>query len=245
LEGAGSIVERPLIVALDFEGKEKVQTFLSSFQEPLFVKVGMELYFKEGPSIIYFLKEKGHRIFLDLKLHDIPNTVRQAMKNLARLGVDIVNVHASGGMKMMEAALEGLEQGTPLGQNRPKIIAVTQLTSTSESVLKEEILIETSLMETVLHYAKLAQKSGLDGVVCSTHEVERIREVCGESFLTITPGIRLANDHHNDQVRVATPRLAREKGSTGIVVGRSITKAKDPYEAYMIVKKDWECGEDG
>lgn len=238
-------MERPLIVALDFENKDKVQTFLSSFQEPLYVKVGMELYFQEGPAIISFLKEEGHRIFLDLKLHDIPNTVKQAMKGLARLGIDLVNVHAAGGMKMMEAALEGLEMGTPSGKKRPHIIAVTQLTSISEHMLKEEILIETPLMETVLHYAKLAQTCGLDGVVCSTHEVERIRNVCGESFMTITPGIRLPNDQHNDQVRVASPRLAREKGATGIVIGRSITKAEDPVHAYMTVKKDWECGFNG
>ncbi len=241
MEGAGIIVERPLIVALDFESKEKVQTFLCPFQEPLYVKVGMELFFGEGPSIISYLKEEGHRIFLDLKLHDIPNTVKQAMRRLARLEIDLVNVHAAGGINMMEAALEGLDMGTSSGRKRPNIIAVTQLTSTSERMLKEEILIETPLLKTVLHYAKLAKESGLDGVVCSPNEVESIREACGESFMTITPGIRMQDDPHHDQVRVATPRLAREKGATGIVVGRSITKADDPVEAYMRVKKDWEC----
>lgn len=231
---------KPLIVALDFENRKKVESFLQQFNESLYVKVGMELYFQEGPQMIAYLKEKGHRIFLDLKLHDIPNTVKQAMKGLARLGVDMVNVHAQGGKKMMEAALEGLEAGVMGNEQRPILIAVTQLTSTDESMLRNDLNIQSTVLDSVLHLAQSTKQSGLDGVVCSSHEVLRIREVCGEDFQTITPGIRLAGDNQNDQVRVATPKFAREMGATGIVVGRSITKAIDPYEAYVRVKQEWE-----
>lgn len=232
---------RTPIVALDFPSQREVEQFLSHFgEEQLFVKVGMELFYREGTSILKYLKERNHRIFLDLKLHDIPNTVKSAMRNLAILGVDMVNVHAAGGVSMMKAALEGLQEGTPAGQKRPICIAVTQLTSTSEEVMQRELWIEKSLEETVLHYAKLAQDSGLDGVVCSTLEVPNIRNKCGEEFVTVTPGIRMADDQVNDQVRIATPARARELGSTYIVVGRSITKAANPREAYETVTKQWE-----
>lgn len=233
--------QRPLILALDFANKAKALQFLQHFHEPLFVKVGMELFFQEGPSIIEVLKQDGHHIFLDLKLHDIPNTVKQTMKGLAKLGADLITIHAGGGRKMMEAAMEGIEAGMNSGNNnRPMVVAVTQLTSTSPEMLANELLIEKPLHKTVLHYAANAKKSGVDGVVCSVHEVQEIKKVCGESFFAVTPGIRLERDHVDDQVRVSTPKFAREQGSDAIVVGRTITKAKDPYQAYQEVKKEWE-----
>nr|BAO57447.1 orotidine 5'-phosphate decarboxylase [uncultured Geobacillus sp.] len=233
-------MNHPFIVALDFPTAEDVKTFLQPFQhESLFVKVGMELYYQERPEIIRYLKEQGHRIFLDLKLHDIPNTVKRAMQGLACLGVDLVNVHVAGGMKMMEAALEGLDAGTPSGESRPYCIAVTQLTSTNEQMLREQLLIERSMEETVLHYASLAHKSGLDGVVCSAKEVPLIRQAFGESFLTVTPGIRFATDEKNDQARVVTPYEARKLGASAIVVGRSITRAADSYAAYERLQREW------
>ncbi|MFT4401009.1 orotidine-5'-phosphate decarboxylase [Bacillus sp. SW14] len=229
------------IIALDFATAEETLAFLAPFQqEPLFVKVGMELFYQEGPSIVKQLKERNCELFLDLKLHDIPTTVNKAMKRLAGLGVDLVNVHAAGGKKMMQAALEGLEEGTPAGQKRPSLIAVTQLTSTSEQMMKDELLIEKALIDTVVHYSKLAEESGLDGVVCSVHEAKAIYEAVSPSFLTVTPGIRLSEDAANDQIRVATPAIAREKGSSAIVVGRSIAKAKDPVKAYEAVRLEWE-----
>jgi orotidine-5'-phosphate decarboxylase len=234
-------VKNPFIVALDFPTGEDVKAFLQSFpRESLFVKVGMELYYQEGPAIIHYLKEQGHRIFLDLKLHDIPNTVKRAMQGLARLGVDLVNVHAAGGTVMMEAALEGLEAGTPNGERRPYCIAVTQLTSTSEQMLRNELWIDRPMEETVLHYASLAKKSGLDGVVCSAKEVPLIRKHCGEAFLTVTPGIRFADDEKNDQVRVVTPYEARKLGASFIVVGRSITRAENPIAAYERLQQEWK-----
>nr|WLW35596.1 PyrF_V [synthetic construct] len=229
------------IIALDFASAEETLAFLAPFQqEPLFVKVGMELFYQEGPSIVKQLKERNCELFLDLKLHDIPTTVNKAMKRLASLGVDLVNVHAAGGKKMMQAALEGLEEGTPAGKKRPSLIAVTQLTSTSEQIMKDELLIEKSLIDTVVHYSKQAEESGLDGVVCSVHEVKAIYQAVSPSFLTVTPGIRMSEDAANDQVRVATPAIAREKGSSAIVVGRSITKAEDPVKAYKAVRLEWE-----
>lgn len=229
------------IIALDFASAEETLAFLAPFQqEPLFVKVGMELFYQEGPSIVKQLKERNCELFLDLKLHDIPTTVNKAMKRLASLGVDLVNVHAAGGKKMMQAALEGLEEGTPAGKKRPSLIAVTQLTSTSEQVMKDELLIEKSLIDTVVHYSKQAEESGLDGVVCSVHEAKAIYQAVSPSFLTVTPGIRMSEDAANDQVRVATPAIAREKGSSAIVVGRSITKAEDPVKAYKAVRLEWE-----
>ncbi|WMW41717.1 orotidine-5'-phosphate decarboxylase [Bacillus subtilis] len=229
------------IIALDFASAEETLAFLAPFQqEPLFVKVGMELFYQEGPSIVKQLKERNCELFLDLKLHDIPTTVNKAMKRLASLGVDLVNVHAAGGKKMMQAALEGLEEGTPAGKKRPSLISVTQLTSTSEQIMKDELLIEKSLIDTVVHYSKQAEESGLDGVVCSVHEAKAIYQAVSPSFLTVTPGIRMSEDAANDQVRVATPAIAREKGSSAIVVGRSITKAEDPVKAYKAVRLEWE-----
>ncbi|MBB5323747.1 orotidine-5'-phosphate decarboxylase [Anoxybacillus tepidamans] len=237
-------MDQPFIVALDFSLKREVNEFLRPFSRtPLFVKVGMELYYQEGPAIIAELKEQGHRIFLDLKLHDIPNTVKQAMKGLARLGVDLVNVHAAGGTNMMQAALEGLELGTPSGARRPHCIAVTQLTSTSEQMLRDELWIARPMEETVLHYAELAKESGLDGVVCSAKEVPLIREHFGETFVTVTPGIRFADEAKGDQVRVVTPAEARKLGANFIVVGRSITRALDPYAAYERLQWEWNGGE--
>jgi orotidine-5'-phosphate decarboxylase len=234
-------MKNPFIIALDFPNKEEVKSFLAHFPyENLFVKVGMELFYQEGPSIISELKKRGHSIFLDLKLHDIPNTVKRAMIGLASLGVDIVNVHAAGGTAMMEAALEGLEKGTHLHGQRPLCLAVTQLTSTSEEVMRTELLINHQLQEVVFHYASLAKQSGLDGIVCSALEAGMVKDKIGEGFLTVTPGIRLNTDYHHDQIRVVTPSMARELGAGAIVVGRSITKAKDPLHAYKMMKSAWE-----
>lgn len=234
-------MDRSLIIALDFPSRKEVFQFLEHFRhEKLFVKVGMELFYQEGPSIIDELKNQGHNIFLDLKLHDIPNTVKNAMKGLAKLGCDLVNVHASGGQEMMMAAIEGLEEGTSSGRKRPFCIAVTQLTSTSEEQMKREQLVEVSLEQSVLHYAKLAKEAGLDGVVSSSHEVEMINKHIESPFITVTPGIRLQDDAVGDQKRVATPKFAREAGATAIVVGRGITKSKDPLASYYMYKKAWE-----
>ncbi|MDF1506648.1 orotidine-5'-phosphate decarboxylase [Robertmurraya sp. DFI.2.37] len=234
-------MNNPLIIALDFPNKNEVLQFLNPFQdEKLFVKVGMELFYQEGPQIIQEIKEKEHQIFLDLKLHDIPNTVYSAMKGLAKLGCDLVNVHAAGGKEMMMAALEGLEAGTNAGEKRPSCIAVTQLTSTSEQQMKSEQLIEATLQESVLHYSLIAQEAGIDGVVCSSHEVAMIRQHLGKEFLTVTPGIRLNYDLVQDQKRVATPEEARNAGVSAIVVGRGITKAEEPFKSYQAYKQAWE-----
>ncbi|MEH7122926.1 orotidine-5'-phosphate decarboxylase [Bacillus sp. JJ1532] len=234
-------MDKSIIIALDFAGKNEVFRFLENFgDEKLFLKVGMELYYQEGPGIVHDLKAQGHDVFLDLKLHDIPNTVRSAMKGLARLGCDLVNVHAAGGKEMMEAALEGLDAGTGTGQARPACIAVTQLTSTSEEQMKKEQLINVSLEESVLHYASLAKQAGMDGVVCSTFEASPITQVLGNSFLTVTPGIRLKSDDVQDQKRVATPEFAKSEGVSAIVVGRSITKSENPLEKYFMFKQSWE-----
>ena len=226
-----------LIVALDFPSEKETFAFLDHFKEPIYVKVGMELFYREGIDIIKRIKERGHRIFLDLKLHDIPNTVKSAMRNLALADVDMVNLHAAGGKKMMEEALAGLEEGSK-GKNRPLCIAVTQLTSTSPDVLKRELLIDTPLPETVLHYARMASEAGLDGVVCSVHEARNIHRACGDGFLTITPGIRPAGASQDDQVRIATPAYAKEQGSDFIVVGRPITQAEDKVQAYKSIIAD-------
>ena len=229
------------IIALDFASAEDAYQFLTPFDQSLFVKVGMELYLQEGPSIVYTLKEMGHDVFLDLKLHDIPHTVGQAMKGLARLGADLVNVHAAGGVAMMIAAYEGLEAGTAGGHIRPSIIAVTQLTSTSEQQMKQEQLIQTTMEKSVVHYAELAKTAALDGVVCSVLESKKIAEACGAEFLRVTPGIRLAEGEAHDQIRVATPANARILGSSHIVVGRAITKAENPVQAYETILKMWEA----
>lgn len=228
------------IIALDFPSEKDVLQFLNQFHEPLFVKIGMELYLQQGPSIVAKVKELGHDVFLDLKLHDIPNTVKSAMKGLAGLGVDLVNVHAAGGIHMMQGALEGLEAGTPSGASRARLIAVTQLTSTTEQQLWDEQKIQVPLIESVLHYAKISKQAGLDGVVCSVHEAVFIGEACGEDFLRVTPGIRLAGGESHDQKRVATPDFARNNGSSFIVVGRAITNAADPVSSYQTVVDLWE-----
>lgn len=239
VEGVGNM-EYPVIIALDFPSGAEVSHFLRKFpDEPLFVKVGMELFYREGPAIVQQIKGMGHSVFLDLKLHDIPNTVGRAMKGIARLGVDLVTVHAAGGTEMMKAALAGLDQGTGAAQKRPKCVAVTQLTSTSEWQMQKEQLVLSTLEQSVYHYAKLAKQSGLDGVISSVHEAPIIRHL-GEEFLIITPGIRLENDDVRDQKRVATPKQARQSGASAIVVGRSITESHDPYETYLKIKQQWE-----
>ena len=220
---------KDVIIACDFDSKEKVLNFLDKFQdEKPFVKIGMELYYAEGPEIVKEIKKRGHKIFLDLKLHDIPNTVKKSMSVLSKLDVDMTNLHAGGTINMMKSAIEGLtrEDGT-----RPILIAVTQLTSTDEESMKKDLLIDKPLDEVVMHYAKNAQISGLDGVVCSPLEAGKVHGVCGENFLTITPGVRLEGDAKGDQKRVTTPKLAKELGSDYIVVGRSITGARDPVSA--------------
>lgn len=228
------------IIALDFPGEQEVMKFLAQFNDKLFVKIGMELYMQEGPDIVRKVKDQGHDIFLDLKLHDIPNTVKSAMKGLARLGVDLVNVHAAGGQAMMEGALEGLEAGTEAGKERAALIAVTQLTSTTEQQMQNEQKIALSLTESVLHYAQLTKQAGLNGVVCSVHEAKAIREACGEDFLRVTPGIRMLGGDAHDQKRIATPDGAKKDGSSLIVVGRAITGATNPVQAYKEVCELWE-----
>jgi orotidine-5'-phosphate decarboxylase len=239
-EGAGKSMNNSLIIALDFANRKEVEQFLQPFKsKELFVKVGMELFYQEGPEIVHYLKENGHRIFLDLKLHDIPNTVKSAMKGLAKLECDLVNVHAAGGKEMMRAALEGLEEGTGAGRERPACIAVTQLTSTSEEQMNKEQLISGSLEQSVLHYASLAKDAGLDGVVCSAWEAVAIRENLGDKFHTVTPGVRMPEDSTGDQKRIATPEFARSSGVTSIVVGRSITRSIDPVKSYDKWMEAW------
>ena len=228
------------IIALDFPDFREVEIFLAHFNdEKLFVKVGMELYYQAGPQIISYLKEQGHQVFLDLKLHDIPNTVESAMRGLAKLGVDMTNVHASGGKAMMEAALKGLKEGTPAGKKRPLLIAVTQLTSTSEAAMHLEQLIPVSLIDSVIHYAKLAQAAGLDGVVCSPLEAQAIKEATSDNFLRVTPGIRPNDAKSDDQKRIATPTIAKQIGATHIVVGRPVTRAENPIQAYLDILYEW------
>lgn len=221
---------KDVIIACDFSSHEEVFAFLDKMGEARpFLKIGMELFYSEGPQIVKDLKARGHKLFLDLKLHDIPNTVAKSMSVLSRLDVDMVNLHAAGTRAMMEAALEGLIR--PDG-TRPLLIAVTQLTSTSEERMQKELLISAGIEETVLHYGENARLAGLDGVVCSPLEASAIKNRCGQDFLTITPGIRFADGEKGDQVRVMTPEQAREIGSDYIVVGRPITAAADPKAAY-------------
>ena len=221
---------KDVIVALDFDGREKTLAFLDRFtEEKPFVKIGMELFYAEGPSVVREIRARGHKIFLDLKLHDIPNTVKKAMAALSALDVDIVNVHAAGTGAMMSAALAGLTR--PDG-TRPLLIAVTQLTSTDQDMLEKELWIEKPMEEVVLHYAEIASIVGLDGVVCSPLEAGSIHERCGRNFLTVTPGVRFAGGDAGDQKRITTPAKARELGSDYIVVGRPITQAEDPVAAY-------------
>jgi orotidine-5'-phosphate decarboxylase len=230
------------IIALDFSTREQVIDFLKQFEEPVYVKIGMELTYACGLDIIREVKAMGHKIFLDLKLHDIPNTVKGGMKNLAALGVDIVNCHCAGGIEMMKAAKQGLIEGTPEGKEVPKLIGVTILTSTSQEAMNQELGIPGAVLDTVVHYAKNAKEAGLDGVVCSVHEARAIHEACGNDFMTVTPGIRLAGNSVDDQKRVATPALARQQGCDMIVVGRSITKAENPAETYSLIEKEISDG---
>ncbi len=228
---------KDVIVALDFPGAKETFEFLDLFgEEKPFVKIGMELFYAEGPAVIKEIKKRGHKIFLDLKLHDIPNTVKKAMRSLLSLGADIYNLHAAGGSEMMKAAIEGLtrENGT-----RPLLIAVTQLTSTDERTLREELLIGSGMEKTVQSYALNAKNSGLDGVVCSPLEAGKTHEICGENFLTVTPGVRFADGDRGDQKRIATPERARMLGSDYIVVGRPITAAQDPKAAYERCVKEF------
>ena len=226
-------MNRDVIIACDFKDKADTLAFLDQFQEEKpFVKIGMELFYGEGPDIVRAIKDRGHKIFLDLKLHDIPNTVHKAMKNLARLGVDMTNVHAAGTIDMMRAAQEGLGADALL-------IAVTQLTSTTEERMQRELLINAPIADTVAHYARNAKEAGLRGVVCSPLEAALVKDACGRDFITVTPGIRFADGDVGDQKRIMTPALARETGTEFIVVGRPITQAADAVAAYRRVCKDF------
>ena len=223
-------MSKDVIIACDFKSKNEVLNFLDLFtEEKPFIKIGMELYYAEGPDIVREIKKRGHKIFLDLKLNDIPNTVEKSMKVLSNLDVDICNLHASGGIKMMEAAMHGL---TREDGSRPLLIAVTQLTSISEEIMQKELLINKPLDEVVMKYAENAKIAGLDGVVCSPLEARKVKDVCGEDFLTVTPGVRFSDGDAGDQARVTTPAQAKEIGSDYIVVGRPITQAENPVEAY-------------
>ena len=231
-------MNRDVIIACDFPNRETTLAFLDRFQggRKPFVKIGMELFYGAGPEIVREIKARGHRIFLDLKLHDIPNTVKKAMQVLSALDVDMVNVHAAGTVAMMKAAVEGL---TRADGTRPLLIAVTQLTSTSEEALHGELLIGPSMNETIEKYASNAREAGLDGVVCSPLEAGLVKAACGKDFLTVTPGIRFADAAADDQVRITTPARAREIGSDYIVVGRPITAAPDPVAAYERCMKEF------
>ncbi|HKM35921.1 MAG TPA: orotidine-5'-phosphate decarboxylase [Lachnospiraceae bacterium] len=230
-------MEKDVIVACDFNSKADVIKFLSMFEgESLYIKIGMELFYAEGPDIISEIKQRGHKVFLDLKLHDIPNTVRKTMKVLANLNIDMCNVHASGTIEMMEAAIQGL---TKKDGSRPILVAVTQLTSTSQDKMRKDLLIEKTVDEVVLHYAQNAKIAGLDGVVCSPQEAKKIHEFCGKDFLTITPGVRFMDEEKDDQIRVMTPEQAKAEGSDYIVVGRPITNADNPLKAYRKYVKEF------
>lgn len=228
---------KDVIIACDFASTDDTFKFLDKFtEEKPFVKIGMELFYAEGPSIVREIKRRGHKIFLDLKLHDIPNTVKKSMAVLSKLDVDMTNLHAAGTIDMMKAALEGLtrEDGT-----RPILIAVTQLTSTSEERMQKELLINASINDTIVKYAKNAKEAGLDGVVCSPLEAGMVKQACSKDFITVTPGVRFADGEVGDQVRVTTPEKAREIGSDYIVVGRPITQADDPVAAYRRCCKEF------
>ena len=221
---------KDVIIACDFADKETALNFLDKFKgRKPFVKIGMELFYAEGPQIVREIKARGHKIFLDLKLHDIPNTVKKSMAVLSRLDVDMCNLHAAGTSRMMEAALEGLTR--PDG-TRPLLIAVTQLTSTDQAAMESDLLIHEPIDEVVMHYAETAKNAGLDGVVCSPLEAQKVHDICGEKFLTVTPGVRFADGDIGDQKRVMTPEQAKKIGSDYIVVGRPITAAPDPVAAY-------------
>ncbi|MBR2705203.1 MAG: orotidine-5'-phosphate decarboxylase [Clostridia bacterium] len=227
-----------VIIACDFKDKADTLAFLDNFKdEKLFLKIGMELFYSEGPDIVREIKNRGHKIFLDLKLHDIPNTVEKGMKSLSRLDVDMTNVHAAGTKDMMAAGLKGLTKED--GTRNTILIGVTQLTSTSQERMENELLIKEPIEDVVMHYAKNTQEAGLDGVVCSPLEVQAVKAKCGKDFITVTPGIRFAAKDAGDQVRITTPAKAKELGSDYIVVGRPITQAEDPVEAYRKCVEDF------
>jgi|SRR5690625_843238 len=230
-------------LALDFPSGTVAKQFIEINElHGVPIKIGMELFYREGPEIVEYFKNNNHPIFLDLKLYDIPNTVKRAMHNLAKLNIDIVNVHALGGQDMIAAAKEGLLTGSS-SKDTPKLIAVTILTSFAEPTLQKQLKIKEPLEDYATHLAKLSQQSGADGVVCSVHESKAIKDVCGNEFLTITPGIRLSDSDADDQHRIATPQYAKEKGSNIIVIGRTVTQAKNPRLAYEQVMKEWSTNE--
>lgn len=232
-------MKREVIIACDFESRDQLLGFLDSFGEVKpFVKIGMEVFYGGGPEIVRQIKTRGHKIFLDLKLHDIPNTVHKSMLQLAELDVDMVNVHAAGSIEMMRAARRALDERG----SKALLLAVTQLTSTSEEVMKKELWIDHSMADTVKHYAQNAREAGCDGVVCSPLESALVHEACGSDFLTVTPGIRFAGGDRGDQKRVTTPAMAHDLGSSFIVVGRAITAAADPVKAYERASREFEEG---
>lgn len=235
-------MQKEVIIACDFENKESLNSFLKKFsvEQSLFLKIGMELYYSEGPDIVRELKEYGHKIFLDLKLHDIPNTVYRTMKVLSKMNIDMCNVHAAGGIVMMRSAKEGLMENA---KNNPLLIAVTQLTSMSQEQMTKDILINEKIEKVISHYAQNAKEAGLSGVVCSAQEAEIIHDVCGKEFITVTPGIRFNDKNEDDQVRVLTPMQARNTGADYIVVGRPITKAEDPRHIYERCVSEFVYGE--
>lgn len=226
---------KDVIIALDFKDRKETMEFLKQFPEPIYVKVGMELYYAEGPEIVRLIKNMGHQVFLDLKFHDIPNTVKGAMRSCLSLDADMVNLHASGGREMMEAAMEEVKKA----EHRPLVIAVTILTSMSEAALHDDLHVEGSLEDSVLRLAAMTRESGLQGVVCSAWEARKVKDSLGEDFLTITPGIRPEGKEKGDQVRVVTPAMARDMGSDFIVVGRPVTAAEDPYATYKSIREDF------
>ncbi|MFA5696841.1 MAG: orotidine-5'-phosphate decarboxylase [Candidatus Izemoplasmatales bacterium] len=229
---------KPVIIACDFTNKERLEEFIRDFRdEKPTLKIGMELFYREGPEIVKTLKQQGFAIFLDLKLNDIPNTVEKAMYNLGMLGIDMINVHASGGLAMMKAAKAGLQRSG----SQAKLIAVTILTSIDQAILHQELKVALPIEEAIVEYAKLAKEAGLDGVVCSPLEVPLIHQACGNDFLTVTPGIRFLEQQSDDQLRITTPKKAFELGADYIVVGRSITNAVSPIETYHQIMEDMNC----
>lgn len=234
---------KPVIIALDFPDWETTNDFLKQFpsSEHLFVKVGMELFYRSGPEVIRELKSRGHRIFLDLKLHDIPNTVQSALTVIGQLGVDYTTIHAAGGSEMLKAGVAGVQAGAQQANIKPaKLLAITQLTSTSQDQMQTEQLIQATLPESVTNYAQIAQQAGCDGVICSVQEVPLIQTKTGKDFECVTPGIRPTTSQTNDQKRSATPLEAAQAGSNAIVIGRPITQAANPYQAYQTIKAEWE-----
>mgnify|MGYP001481509060 FL=1 len=231
-------MDKPLFLALDFATGDRAKNFIREHSlQGIPVKVGMELFYREGPEIVTWLKDNGHELFFDLKLHDIPHTVEKAMANLAQLGVNMVNVHALGGSQMIQAAKRGLEKGAV--HELPKLMAVTLLTSMDEETLANELTIDASIEKTAEHLAMMAKESGADGVVCSANEARTIKQACGQEFLTVTPGIRLQGSASNDQVRIATPAYAKQNGADYLVIGRTVTKADNPKQAYQQVVEEW------